>query len=147
MKHVYRGLGYFVFSVCYLLVVIFGEKIQSYYKLQAGRTANPYPYMFIMALFPFVIGFIIGIPLFIRNINARGKWKIDWIRLMIIGLPTLILGALPAMIYSQTLALIIHSSFPRASLLIKPEIIVMSGIMFGFTLINSIEKVDSGNVT
>ncbi len=98
----------------------------------------------IHALYPIVIGVLLATPNLIKTLKNPGKVHYDFPRALVFGIPTLIL-ALSNLIY-------LLSAFPLFSLIdsillplyrqnyIYFEVITMSGVILGYTLVTSVRK-------
>ncbi|KAA0542941.1 hypothetical protein FZW96_21075 [Bacillus sp. BGMRC 2118] len=85
--------------ICYVIILFsiltIGLKHQAA-LYNAGKTNyEVIPYYQFCAIFPIIIGVCLSIPQHIKNFSQNGKWKIDWIKLLVIGLPFLILSVIP----------------------------------------------------
>ena len=64
----------------------------------------------------------------------KGSWKVDWVALLAMGLPVLLVAITP---------MLVNLSFEGqlvASILLHPSLVTVAGILFGFVLVTSFNK-------
>ncbi|MDA8222604.1 hypothetical protein [Desulfosporosinus sp.] len=61
-------------------------------RIQTGKTFETGPYYIYSALFPILVGIVLALPRLIQEFRKMGKWSIDWIKLLAVGTPTLLLN-------------------------------------------------------
>ncbi|MDR3587932.1 MAG: hypothetical protein P4L59_21865 [Desulfosporosinus sp.] len=134
-----KKLGSYLIYIVFLgLIVYWGAKYGGELKILAGRTFKPFPSMLFASFFPVVIGVLIAVPGFVLNLNKPGSWNLNWIRLVVIGLPSLFVTCAYLMFYAN----LGQYLYPVLSLwILNNEVITISGIIFGYTVLASFDKV------
>ncbi|HHY26118.1 MAG TPA: hypothetical protein GX523_05075 [Desulfitobacterium dehalogenans] len=132
-----RILFYLLYAVSFIILIQFGITYILKLKLLTSKTYNPYPSWTFKIALSVLIGLILGLPEFIRRYKKPGKWRIQWERLLIVGLPALFF-TFSHFIYFSSLG-------KYLSLILKPWVfeshgVIISGILLGYTIIISIDK-------
>ena len=73
------------------ILVYFGSRYQLYLKEESSKQFNFLPIAIYMYIFPIIIGFLLRIPKLIIEINSNIPWKFDWIRLLAVAIPTILI--------------------------------------------------------
>lgn len=132
-----RFVAYFVFVVVLGYFVIIADVFEKYLKDLYASTYNPtYLFMF-SAIFPIVLGLLLALPHFLRTSRQKGSWKVDWILLLSIGLPTLWVTLTPIISLIQS---ILYSSFGCFIFGLHPNLVTFAGVVFGYILVTSFGK-------
>ena len=100
-----------IFTLILLLIVIITEKLNSTY-LNQFKISSSIKYNY-LALFSNLIGyttagFILGLNNLLEEYNKKGKWKINYITIISLAIPSLIIGFLPLLylaIYKSTISI------------------------------------------
>ncbi|WP_018211637.1 hypothetical protein [Desulfitobacterium hafniense] len=128
-----RVLFYLLYAVSFIILIRLGI----IYSFELKAFINPYPAWGFDTVLSVLIGLLLGLPEFIRRYKKPGKWRIQWERLLIIGLPALFFT------FSQ---LIFFSSLGKyLSFILRPWVyesygVIICGILFGYTMIISMDK-------
>lgn len=134
-----RFISYLIYVVVFGYLTIKFDDFYRYFKdifLSTYRT--PYLWLYMLPMFQMLIGVLLALPQFIKAYRQEGSWKIDWIVLLTVGLPSFCIAI-------AQIALYIPISWqPAASILVYlpyyPTTVKVAGILFGFTLITSFNK-------
>lgn len=125
-------------------MIIINQFLNSWYSNSNYNEFSDLIIESIHAFYPIVIGVLLATPYLIKTLKEPGKVHYDFPRALAFGLPTLILAS------SNLIYLL--SAFPLFSLidsLLLPlyrqnhiyfEVITMSGVILGYTLVTSIRK-------
>jgi len=89
-------------------------------------------YFIFSNVFTILLGIILGIPFFLKKYHQQGKWEIKWIKLLAIGVPTLLLGLI---LPRDVLIPHYHGEYIQLFRNNNPF-----GAIFGFVLITSLTK-------
>lgn len=104
-----------------------------------------YQYRIFVSIFPIILGIIYASPKFMKKTNKQGKWQIDWIKLIIIGLPTLFFTTIPIQIslsyYFDIWLLPMFLTKYNLGI-----VSIISGFILGNLIIDNIDKVDQSNI-
>ena len=140
----------FIFLFCHILLVItfivaMNQLLNEwYYSSDAIGIHNPMEIYLLHALYPIVVGILLAIPYLINELKKPGIVQYDLLRALTLGLPTFILAS--------SMVIYLLSSLPLLGLIssllapiytfneIYNEIIVISGVILGYTLVTSVKK-------
>ncbi|HEU5139537.1 MAG TPA: hypothetical protein VFT51_06165 [Bacillales bacterium] len=119
------------------------QGIQHFHYLQKQETItfNPYPSMVFALLFSIFVGILFSFPSIFEKIRRQGKWKYDCVKMIAVGIPSLLV-ALTSLIYfspmvddlgyySKVLMFLADGGIPLQ---------IIAGIVFGFVVINCFRK-------
>jgi hypothetical protein len=104
-------LGYTGYMFLFLVMIFFGLKFQANLYLNSQETYEIFPYYLFKAIFPLIIGVFLASPHLYKTFIKTGKWKVDWVKLIVVGLPFIYLSIVPILYYSEVLTL----NFPFSS--------------------------------
>ncbi len=71
------------------LIIYFGMKYQYYLNEAGKREFDLIPLAKFVAVFPVVIGLVLRLPKLIIEIREKKQWTFDWIKFVVIGIPSL----------------------------------------------------------
>ncbi|WP_349410176.1 hypothetical protein [Pseudalkalibacillus sp. SCS-8] len=133
----HSSLRYLLFLFGYGVLIMLGFQLESQIQIRAEKHFLLTPVFYYSILFPIVIGILMAIPLHIQSLRNRNSWHLNWRKLIIFGIPSLLILLFPA--YYFTL-LAWGDVLGFADLLFgNDRLHFLSGIVLGFTIINSIE--------
>lgn len=136
-----RFIGYLIYVIAFGYFVIKADDYHRYLKNLFSVTLNdPTNLWLFISIFPIIVGILIALPQFITTLKQRGSWKVDWIRLITIGLPALCISITPIFVSIQ-LAFISKAIFFIVGL--HPSLVTVAGTLFGFVLVTSFGKQES----
>ncbi len=137
-NNVKRFISYLIYILAFGVIVIKADDFAQYLKHLYASTYNPtYQFVFI-SLFPILIGLLLVLPQFITVLKQKGTWKVDWIVLLVVGLPSLCTAMTPIIVLHAN-----NWSGAAFVLALHPHLVTVAGILFGFTLITSFGKQES----
>jgi hypothetical protein len=134
-----RFIGYLMYVAAFGYFVIKADDYHRYLKnLYSSTYDGTYLWMF-MSIFPIAVGLLIALPQFITTFKQKGSWKVDWIRLLSICLPSLCVVMTPIICLAYSL------QWKLAGFILgfHPSLVTVAGILFGFVLITSFGKIES----
>ncbi|MGI8386840.1 hypothetical protein [Robertmurraya sp. P23] len=88
-----------------VLTIFFGLKFQASLYLNSQETYEVFPYYLSKSIFPLIIGVFLAAPHLYKTFTKTGKWKLDWVKLIVVGLPFIYLSIVPILYYSEVLDL------------------------------------------
>lgn len=126
----------FIFSITFLattlLVIFIYNKIYINYFSDYNWFNDP---QIIPTLLDVLLGCLFGLEHIIKNINTKGTWKINWVRLFAIGIPFLMLSLPYTYIFIITkLSIFLH---------IDTTVYIICRLMFSYVVITSFNKIDT----
>lgn len=130
--NVKRFIYYLSWSILVIFLLYVHNYIKSFLEGRFYETLNIRPYILFIWLYPIIIGVLIRLPKFLIDIKYKNlQWYMDWINLVAVGLPFFIISAVP--LYEITT--IISAGFALNFM----GVTYIAGIIFGYTLVNSIK--------
>ena len=90
-----RFWAYIFYLVLFLGVIFLGLRYQA--KLRENEGLAYHHLEALSSFFPLIIGMLLAAPHIFRMLMKKGCWKIDWIKLIVIGLPFLYITIVPIM--------------------------------------------------
>lgn len=143
MKSTKNWIGYGIYLL--FLIVYFSGILQMVMRLysQQMKTYNPLPYILWNTVAFILLGVILGVDYIFKEIKKEGTWKINWSKIILIGLPS-------AYLVACLLALWFNINIivpPFIYNLLKTNISVSEAIdvLLGYTIISSFYKVKTDN--
>lgn len=138
---------YLLFTISVLVFLYLGFRYEVNLRIQTAKTyTSPAPYYLYSSLFSILVGIILALPGLIRELQKVGKWSMDWIKLLAIGAPTLIVNLNLVIIAFTPIGKIKYfttfSPFTEV-MVIGKSLISLCGVIFGYILFSSVYKVDS----
>ena len=125
-----KFIKYLIYIITIGILYYLGTIILAAYNKQAQitYTHNYWLITLVSLLFYGGIGVVLGLDKFLIELKHEGKWKFDIIKLIILGIPSLIFS-IPYLVIS---VISLQASFSN--------IFTISPIIFGYTLISSLSK-------
>ncbi|MDI6879900.1 MAG: hypothetical protein QMC95_13460 [Desulfitobacteriaceae bacterium] len=134
MKKVF---GYWIYTLFVGILVFWGFKQGQTLSIQVSQTLRPYSFYFFMAYYPIVIGLLLGIPELISHVRREGKWRIDWQKIFGIVVPTLLVN-MSALLITSSASKYLGNWY---SVILDKQVLSISGLVCGYMLSSSFEKV------
>lgn len=117
-----------------ILVSIMGDEFNKY-LIVLHSTDFESQYFWLLPIYPILIGCLIALPQIIRNISKTGFWHFDWVKFLIMGIPSL---------YIAFTHIIYFSGFGGFLPVLHSEhLYIIGGIIFGTVLLTSFYKQSS----
>ncbi|MFA9560142.1 hypothetical protein ACERII_22765 [Evansella sp. AB-rgal1] len=144
-NHMQRFIYYLVWTIIIGGGLYFGYSIgQSMRNFDSVISVKNHVYFqhaLYLQLFPVIIGMLLRAPILVKEIKEGRKWRIDYVKLLVIGLPAFyvtfshLLWALSSFYLPFTLpfTFLLSASFDTS-------IITITGIIFGYILLDSIKE-------
>ena len=135
-----RIIVYLIYVSGLLLLIRYGGYYQEEMRILAGRMFNPLPSTLYSVIYPVIVGLYLALPDFINLLRRAGKLHVNWIRILIIGIPTLLINSSVILYYFTPLGM-----NPVIQWIVSPHGYNMVGraligAVFGYTLLNSFSK-------
>lgn len=134
---------YLLFTISALIFLYLGFRYEVNLRIQTRKTYNPTAYDIFSALFPILFGIVLALPRLIREFQKVGKWSMDWIKLLAIGTPTLLLNlSLILIAYTPIVKTKYFATYnPFTEVIVTDKsVISLCGAIFGYILISSFTK-------
>lgn len=117
------------------VIFYMGMGYQVELRKQYAITFNVKPYIIYVTIFPICMGVLLRLPKLIVEIKDKKKWSLDWMKLIIIGMPTLYIAMIPflGIVFGKKLL------FTEAFMLLGDmTLISIAGVIFGYVLLDSL---------
>jgi len=141
-----RCLLYFFYTIGIIVFGLAGNELARTLKEQYVRhLIDPAWVVLSIILYPILIGILFAVPSFFKQLRKPGKWRIDWAKLIGIGLPTLIVALIPFIYYD------LYAYLPRGATQIARHLgaagtlQIICGTVFGYLLLSVFRKDSSNN--
>lgn len=132
-----RFLYYFIWIIAIGFVVYMGIRYQLHLDEEAQMTYILLPSVMFATLLPIVIGLLLRLPKLLTEIKEKRPWTFDWIKLCAIGLPALYIISMSILPFT-TIGSDIR--IPEVIIIGTPIIQMVTGIVFGYTLLDVLKK-------
>lgn len=132
-----RGILYFMYILCFGYILREGLILQEYLQDRAVKTMNYLGFSIYYTLFPIMLGVFLALPELYKKIKKSGIWKIDWVKIVAVGLPTL---PIACYMWIGVLPLSIQNVINKCMLSNNDIINRLAGIILGYVLISSVYK-------
>ncbi|MCK1985487.1 MULTISPECIES: hypothetical protein [Peribacillus] len=96
-----RTIGYLTYLVVVLGVLFIGLKYEQHLFTVSRETYEIKGYLLYESSLPVFLGMMFAIPRLLQNFSKRGHWKVNWLRLVILGLPFLYLSIIPILYFTE----------------------------------------------
>lgn len=134
-----KAITYLGYVLGLMLLVYYGVNYQEELRISASRTYDPFPLMQFSQVYPLMVGAYMALPRFISRLRRKGGLSVDWLQILIIGIPTLLISASGILFYyfpSYQLNSLIGRVYVKYGLLGT----ALMGVVCGYTLLNSIAR-------
>lgn len=132
-----KFLYYFGWTVLIGFIIYFGGKYQIQLRIEMNQTMEPEKYLFFSVSFPFFIGLLLGLPKLINKIKQQKEGSFNWIKLLVIGLPTLL--TIIIYLFLAHIPESILPFIPQAIYLRNHTIHIIAGVVLGYVLLDSVK--------
>ncbi|MFY0779276.1 hypothetical protein AB1K18_03025 [Peribacillus simplex] len=95
-----RAIRYLICLVVVLGVLFIGLKYQQHLFTVSRETYEIKGYLLFGSSFPIFLGMVLAIPRILQSFSKKGHWKVNWLRLIILGLPFLYLSIIPILYFT-----------------------------------------------
>ena len=97
-------------------------------------------YIIFASIFPIFIGLLLRLPKLIVEIREKKKWSFDWIKVTIIGIPSLYIAMIPLLTIAFGMNLLLSNMF---SVYGGKTFTSIAGVIFGYVLLDSLKSNNS----
>jgi len=143
-KKAIRFISYFGYAVFIGYIMLWGSSIQHRLRHITATTFNSVPELLFTVAFPLLMGILIALPRFIANAKNKGEWKIDWAKLLGVGLPAFYIATYPIIYFvvlPRTLGNAMFSSYTHfIALNMSYMLHTVSGVVLGYLILSVIHK-------
>ncbi|OEF97587.1 hypothetical protein [Desulfuribacillus alkaliarsenatis] len=140
-----KTITYLLYIIGLLLLIYYGNAYQVKLRIIFNQELNLMPMLLFNSAYSIIVGIYIALPSFIITILKSGKVHIDWLKILIIGIPTFLIsasGVLYHYLRPTELITMFHWIFSRYSVSGTSLI----AVVFGYTLLSSIVKEENDKI-
>jgi len=137
-------LLYLFYIIVMFLFVYYGSILGTLIEEEAKRTFVLRNIILFSTIYPILIGLLLSFPQFLSKISKSGTWIFNFPKFIIVGIPALI-GSLSLLLGNLIPEAIFLKLFSWAGTWGSTGTTIC-GILFGYTILNVLEKVDSQNI-
>ncbi|MFZ3579727.1 hypothetical protein [Virgibacillus sp. DJP39] len=132
-----RFLGYFSLTVVIGALSYLGTRYQVLLEKEVDTYYQILPVLVYSTIFPIVIGFFLRLPKLMNEMKEKKRWTFDWVKIVALTLPALCITMLPLLSYIFGMNLIMANEL---FVLNEPTYAKIAGIVFGYSLLDSLKK-------
>ena len=143
-----KNIVYILYLITILGYSVGIQHFESYinHQLRTTYSVNPIVYLLDIFFLPLIFGFLLAsLSLVERFICKKDKWKVNYKKLMIIGLPCFVICMVPSIAYTVSFFNIGNIGNMMGKIIVFAYSNIdlrLLTIFIGFILLNSIEKND-----
>jgi hypothetical protein len=131
---------YLIYAVAFIIILLWLTNHAEELRIVVSRTYKPTSLIIYTAIYPVIIGMLLSLPTLYSKMKKEGRITLEWIRLVAVGVPALILTLSQILYWFTPFGRIIYPMLPEWGL--AKETVMVGGIFLGYTLLSSIRKVD-----
>ncbi|WP_153732722.1 hypothetical protein [Sporosarcina obsidiansis] len=132
-----RFLFIFISTMVIGIVFYLGMVYQVKLREKSAITFNLMPFILFITVFPVLMGGLLRVPKLILEVKEKKQWTFDWMKIILIGIPSLYIAMIPLLAYSYGTNLL----FSKVFLLIGDTLFSsIAGIIFGYVLLDSLKS-------
>lgn len=136
-----RLITYLLYGTGLIILIYLGVQHYEALKLTSSRTFELMPPIRFTALYATVFGAYLAVPGFVIMLRRPGKVQFDWLRFLVIGVPTFLIcfsGTLGFYVKAADLGQLIFRFYSMFNSLGA----LLAGVACGYTLLSSVNKVE-----
>src|SRR5699024_12597454 len=84
-----RFIYYFIWTIVIGVLIYWGLKYKYHLEEQAEMYFEMFPTVIFTVVFPFIVGLLFILPLFIIEVKENREWTFDWQKVSAVALPAL----------------------------------------------------------
>lgn len=136
-----KFITYALYVTGLLLLVHYGILLLNEMRILTDRTFNPVPSFIASIFIPIVFGFYLALPEIYKRLGKSGYLAIDWMRVLVIGIPTFLINISMVLFfftplgYNETFQWLIEGYDLYGRTII--------GVFLGYNLLIAIDKVET----
>ncbi|AFQ43806.1 hypothetical protein [Desulfosporosinus meridiei] len=134
-----KTIAYLGYGLGLMMLVYYGLNYQEALHIEAGRNFDPFPLMQFSYVYSLMIGMYIALPGFIKRMALKGTLSVNWLKILILGIPMLLISASGILFYysvSSQLNSLIRWVYLKYNMMGTTLI----GVACGYILLSSIFK-------
>ncbi|WP_299515284.1 hypothetical protein [uncultured Rummeliibacillus sp.] len=132
----------FLDYVTWVIIIVFSIYMALRFRVYLGKEAeisfDNKQIMIFNLIFPIFVGILLRLPKFLKEKKGKKKWRMDWIKLIVIALPALYFLLLPYLSYSSFGDKLVFTNQILALGDTTIMFTIIAGIVFGYVLTDSV---------
>ena len=129
-------LKYFAWTIAIGTIFFVGLTYQKHLIQTGMYSFNMLPAIIYTTIFPIVMGMLLRLPKWLEEMKKNSTWKVNWPKLLAVGIPTLFIVLSPIFYFTETTVKI-----PFLVHFIHLNDTSIFGIILGYVILDSIKKV------
>ena len=129
-----RFIYYFIWTIVIGVLIYWGLKYKYHLEKQAEMYFEMYPTLIFTVVFPFIVGLLFRLPLFIIEVKENREWTFDWQKFSAVALPALFIIVIFLSMYAGI------NYFANFTLIDRTLFVTLAGVVFGYTLLDCLKK-------
>ncbi|MGE7186166.1 hypothetical protein ACQKKK_20005 [Peribacillus sp. NPDC006672] len=138
-----RAIRYLIFLVVLLGVLFVGLKYQQHLFKLSRETYEIKGYLLFESLFPIFLGMVLAIPRILQIFSKKGHLKVNWLRIVILGLPFIYFAIIPVLYFSEAVKIDLPLSnfiFGYFGVNGSTTFNTITGVIAGYIIVTSLYK-------
>ncbi len=141
-------LRYLIFTTVIIVMIALWGYISSIIISSYYRFESNYSYLIISLLLGISIGLLIGLEHFISEKSKEGIWKINYPKMLLVGLPSLYFSIAGILIYGNSQFMLTIIAYPLLWLMrFGLDHVDIFQILLGYTVITSFQKYSNNKIS
>ncbi|WP_096156409.1 MULTISPECIES: hypothetical protein [Bacillus] len=128
-------LKYFAWTIAIGAIFFIGLTYQKHIIQTGMYSFNMYPAIIYTITFPIVMGMLLRLPKWLTESKNNATWKVNWPKLLAVGIPTLFITLVPLLYFTESAAKI-----PFMAHFIHLNDTTIPGLILGYIILDSIKK-------
>lgn len=133
-----RGLVYFLGVIVFAIILYFGIRLEE--SIKVTYYSNGLMILLVYLIVPLVLGMLLALPGLFRKKQQSGIWSIDWVIVVAVSLPALVIAFLPFIHFYTAIGLVLPTGHLFTGDLMQVQFFYLSSIICGYSLISSLRK-------
>jgi len=137
-----KWVKYLCYFFCILSFTVIASLLLDKTNYYQSITYNPYPRLLIDTISHIIFGVLLGLDCFLKEKKEKGTWKINKVKLLYLGVPSLIFSLYYVVQYTQIAHVFIQFNKLWNLLFFYKNnyVISFSQILFGFVILTMFYK-------
>ncbi|MET0961184.1 MAG: hypothetical protein ABWX58_12770 [Psychrobacillus psychrotolerans] len=137
-----RFLFIFLSTIIVGCIFYMGMDYQMRLRERSAIVFDIKPFIIFASIFSIFMGMLLRLPKLIIEIKDKKRWSIDWVKVLVIGIPSIYIAMIPllAIAYGKNLLF-----FNEVMLLGDFTFTYIAGVIFGYVLLDSLKSNNSSN--
>mgnify|MGYP005750761873 CR=1 FL=1 len=130
-------LKYFAWTIAIGTIFFVGLTYQKQLIQKGMESFSMLPAIIFITIFPIVMGMLLRLPKWLEEIKQNSTWRVNWPKLLAVGIPTLFIVLTPLIYFSAY-----TGKIPFLAHFIHLNDTSIFGIILGYVILDSIKKIN-----